>query len=123
MKHVKLVLLLMVFGLFSLSVHAQYTGPGAKLEYSTVKEVTDNASKLDKQDKQVKLKGFVIEQINNDTFWFKDETGKVQIEIEKKQMPTVPFNEKTEILIIGEVDYDLLEGVEIEVDSLIIKKQ
>ena len=121
MKHVKLVVLLMVFGLFSLSVHAQYTGPGAKMEYLTVKEVTDNASKLDKQDKQVKLKGFVSEQINKDTFWFKDETGKVRIEIEKKQMPSVPFNEKSEIFIIGEVDYDLLEGVEIEVDSLIVK--
>jgi len=123
MKHVKLVLLLMAFGLLSLTVNAQYKGPGAKLEYSTVQVVTDNASKLDKQDKHVKLKGFIIEQINSDTFWFQDKTGKVRVEIEKKHLPTVPFDEKTEVLIIGEVDYDLLEGCEIEVNSLIIEKQ
>ena len=37
-------------------------------------------------------------------------------------MPSTQFNEKTTVVIIGEVDYDLLEGCEIEVDSLIIKK-
>lgn len=103
-------------------IQAQYTGPGAAVGLTTIKEVTDNASKLDRSDKQVKLKGFVIEQINNDTFWFKDTTGKIRVEIEKKQMPSIPFDENTEVIIIGEVDYDLLEGCEIEVDKLIIKQ-
>lgn len=123
MKHVKTIFILITFGLLSLNVHAQYTGPGAKVEISTVKEIIDNASKLDKSDKQVKLNGFVIEQINNDTFWFKDQTGKIMVEIEKKQIPTTPFNEKTKVTIIGEVDYDLLEGCEIEVDILITENK
>lgn len=123
MKHVKSLFMLMALGLLSVTVHAQYTGPGAKIELSTVEEIIENASKLDKSDKQVKLNGFVIEQINNDTFWFQDKTGKVRVEIDKKQIPTIPFNEKTKVLIIGEVDYDLLEGCEIEVDVLIIENK
>jgi uncharacterized protein (TIGR00156 family) len=117
-----LVLILVLgLGLFLSDVYAQYTGPGAGINLTTVNEVIANASQLDKSDKQVKLKGFVIEQINKDTFRFKDATGIIMVEIEKKQMPTVPFNEKQEVIIIGEVDYDLLEGCEIEVDCLIIQ--
>lgn len=122
MEQVKYFLLTAAACFIFSSIQAQYTGPGAKVDFSTVKEVIDNASKLDKSDKQVKLNGFVTEQINNDTFWFKDSTGKIRVEIEKKQIPAIPFNEKTELIIIGEVDYDLLEGCEIEVDSLIIKQ-
>jgi uncharacterized protein (TIGR00156 family) len=122
MEQVKYFLLTAAACFIFSSIQAQYTGPGAKVDFSTVKEVIDNASKLDKSDKQVKLNGFVTEQINNDTFWFKDSTGKIRVEIEKKQIPAMPFNEKTELIIIGEVDYDLLEGCEIEVDSLIIKQ-
>jgi len=121
MKQLKNIFLTIVACLIFSNIQAQYTGPGAKLGFSTVKEVIDNASRLDKSDKQVKLKGFVTEQINSDTFWFKDTTGKIKVEIEKKQMPATPFNEKTEVVLIGEVDYDLLDGCEIEVDSLIIK--
>ena len=121
MNRVALIILVMGLGLFLSDVSAQYTGPGAGITLTTVKEVIANASQLDKSDKQVKLKGFVIEQINKDTFRFKDATGIIMVEIEKKQMPNVPFNEKNEVIIIGEVDYDLLEGCEIEVDSLILQ--
>lgn len=103
------------------NVQAQYTGPGSEIKLYTVNEVIDQASKLDKSDYQIKIEGFVIEQINKDTFWFKDKTGKIRIEIDKKQLPTTPFNEKTELIIMGEVDYDFLEGVEIEVENLIVK--
>lgn len=121
MKHVKILILVMVCGLVFSNVHAQYAGPGAEVKTSNVKEVIDNASKLDRSDKQVKLIGFVIEQINDDTFWFKDNTGKIKVEIEKKQLPSTPFNAETEVIIIGEVDYDLLGGCEIEVNNLSIK--
>ncbi|MBN2348018.1 MAG: NirD/YgiW/YdeI family stress tolerance protein [Bacteroidales bacterium] len=122
MKLLKYYLVLIVACQALLNMQAQYTGHGATMELSVVKDVIDNASKLDKSDKQVKVKGFVIEQINNDTFWFKDTTGRIRVEIEKKQMPATPFNEKTEVIILGEVDYDLLEGCEIEADSVIIKQ-
>ncbi|MGE4586624.1 MAG: hypothetical protein AB7D05_04710 [Mangrovibacterium sp.] len=38
-------------------------------------------------------------------------------------LPDVPFDEKTPLYIIGEVDYDLLEGTEVEVEELIFKEK
>ncbi len=122
MKQIKYFLLTIISCLIFSNIRSQYAGPGAGIILSTVKEVISQASKLDKSDKLVKLQGSVIEQINKNTFIFKDSTGTIKIEIAKKQMPSTQFNEKTTVVIIGEVDYDLLEGCEIEVDSLIIKK-
>lgn len=100
---------------------AQYKGPGASSQLLTVKEIISQASKLDRSDTLVKIQGFVIQQISGDTFWFQDASGKIKVEIEKKQMPAVPFDDKTELIIIGEVDHDLLEGTEIEAKQVEIK--
>lgn len=116
------ILLMALFVFMTVTGFAQYKGPGATGKLLTVKEVTKSAYKLDRSDVQVKLHGFIIEQINSDTYWFRDTTGKIRVEIEKDQIPTVPFDDKTELYIIGEVDYDLLEGTEIEVEHLEIKK-
>lgn len=106
-----------IFGTLS----AQYTGPGSTAKVKTVKEVSDNALKLDRKDTMVKLKGFIIEQLGDDNYMFKDATGKIKVEIDKKRLPAATFNENTEMEIIGEVDYDLLEGTEIEVKNVEIK--
>jgi uncharacterized protein (TIGR00156 family) len=103
------------------SAQAQYKGPGTTSRSVTVKEVTQHASKLDRSDALVKLQGFIIQQVNGDTYWFQDATGKIRVEIEKEQLPVVAFDEKTEVILIGEVDYDFLEGTEIEVEHIEIK--
>lgn len=110
-------LILMVAG----TVQAQYKGPGTNSKSFTIKEVTQQASKLDRSDTLVKLQGFIVQQIKGDTYWFQDATGKIKVEIGKKDLPAEPFDEKTEVIITGEVDYDLLEGTEIEVDHIEIK--
>ncbi|MGV8096202.1 MAG: NirD/YgiW/YdeI family stress tolerance protein [Mangrovibacterium sp.] len=121
MKRLYGILMTGLFLLMVTQLYAQYKGPGASGKSLTVKEVTKSAYKLDRSDALVKLQGFIIEQINGDTYWFRDTTGKIRIEIEKHLLPAVPFDEKTELYIIGEVDYDLLEGTEIEVEYLEIK--
>ncbi len=114
MKTIKMILMTaFLAGIFSVG-YAQYTGPGSKAELYTVKDVSDKALKLDRKDTMVKLQGFITEQINDENYWFKDSTGKIKVEIEKKYLPAVTFNDETEIVIIGEVDYDLLEGTEVE---------
>lgn len=101
---------------------AQYTGPQTKTSLTTVKNILAKASSLDKSDVMVKLEGYVIEHIREDEYWFKDDSGKILVEIEKKHFPTFEFNEKTKVVIVGEVDYDLLDGTEIEVESILLKK-
>jgi len=118
MKTFRMILMTAFFtGIFG-SGYAQYTGPGSKAGLKTVKEVSDNALKLDRKDTMVKLQGFIVEQMGDDNYWFKDSTGKIRIEIDKKHLPATPFNDGTEMIIIGEVDYDLLEGTEVEVKQV-----
>lgn len=97
---------------------AQYTGPSSTDRIYTVKEIKENASQLDKSDELVRVRGFIVKQINKDTFQFQDKTGTIKIELKKKYMPAEPFDEKTELILTGEVDYDFLEGTEIEVEEV-----
>ena len=118
MKRFSKLLLSMLALFFAMGTSAQYTGPGATATIYTVKDIKANASKLDKSDAIVQVKGFIIEKVNKDSYWFQDSTGKFIVELETKHMPATPFNEKTEVILTGEVDYDLLEGVEIEIKQL-----
>jgi uncharacterized protein (TIGR00156 family) len=121
MKQLSKMLMAGLILMIASTVQAQYKGPGANNKSFTVKEVTQQASKLDRSDTLVKLQGFIVQQIKGDTYWFQDATGKIKVEIGKKDLPAEPFDEKTEVIITGEVDYDLLEGTEIEVDHIEIK--
>jgi uncharacterized protein (TIGR00156 family) len=111
----KMILMSALFlGIFA-TANAQYTGPGSKAKLMTVKKVSDDALKLDRKDTMVKLEGKIVEQLGDEMYWFEDSTGKIKIEVDKKYLPTTEFNHETKVTITGEVDYDLLEGTEIEV--------
>lgn len=120
----KKTVLIRIMALFAIIIanhnlmYGQFTGTGSVVKFYTIQEVKDNASKLDKSDEFVKVKGFVVKQINKDTYQFKDSTGDITVEIDKKRLPDSPFDEKTEVVIIGEVDNDLMEPVEIEVKEM-----
>ncbi len=104
-------------GLILLSVtssFAQYTVETVKPSNMTVSEIKSKAAKFDQKDLTIEIKGHILSQIDNETYWFEDSTGKIKVNIEQYQLPTQPFNEKNLVRIIGEVDYDLLEGVEFE---------
>lgn len=107
--------LLMVVGFVA---SAQFKGPGVPEKTYTVKEVLDNATRLDRSDAVVKVQGYIVKQINYDTYEFKDTTGTIQVEIDKKRLPNKPFDERTELILIGEVDCDLFRPVEIEVKEV-----
>lgn len=115
------MILMTVFfaGIFSAG-YAQYTGPGSSAQLYKVKDASDQALKLDRKDIMVKLQGYVVEQITDENYWFQDSSGRIKIEIEKKHMPAEPFDHKTEITIVGEMDYDLLEGTEFEVKHITV---
>ncbi|MBS4062779.1 MAG: NirD/YgiW/YdeI family stress tolerance protein [Rikenellaceae bacterium] len=116
-----LKLLLLFFTLVSASSlsYGQYKGPGVTDKTYTVKEVLDNASRLDRSDALVKVQGFIVNQINADTYEFKDKTGAIKVEIDRKRLPNKPFDDKTELILIGEVDNDIFEPVEIEVKEVL----
>ncbi len=117
MKNLNLikVLSLSFFLLFTKSMaYAQFEGPGATDKIYSVKEVIERGSHFDRLDVLVKVQGYIVKQINADMYEFSDKTGKIKIEIDRKRLPKKPFNDKTELLIIGVVDNDLFKPVEIE---------
>ena len=117
---IQIKLLVTVIVLFiSGNLYSQYTGPGTTAKFYTVKDIKDKATRLDRSDELVKIKGYIIKKINADTYEFKDSTGFILVDIDKKIIPTKPFNDKTELILIGEVDHDLLEPVEIEVEEVL----
>src|SRR5690554_6845100 len=112
-------LCLAVFLLFaSQFTYAQYTVPGSVTNNTmTVKQINENASALDKSEKIIQIKGYVIRQINEDTYIFKDNTGELTVDINPDELPSAPFDEHTEVIIIGEIDYNVLDGIEFEADA------
>jgi uncharacterized protein (TIGR00156 family) len=112
------ILLVSLLTISSIVVYGQFQGEGSKVKLYTVKEILANASRLDRTDALVKVQGYIIKQINADTYEFRDQTGTIQVEISKKRLPERPFNEKTELILIGEVDNDLFQPVEIEVKEI-----
>lgn len=126
MKQIVLIRCLMLVIIITITGNisfGQYKGPGSVDKTDriySVKEIKDDASKFDRSDILVKVKGYIIMQISNDTYEFKDATGTLQVEIDKKKLPARPFDDKTELIIIGEVDYDLLEPVELEAEQVLI---
>lgn len=116
MKYKKIAILVLLL-LYLVAAFSQYTGPVSAKQY-TAKEVQEQAAELDKADQLVQLRGYIVDRVNDEMFWFQDASGKVVVEIGKKQMPSFEFNEKTELILVGEVDYDLLEEVEVEVEYI-----
>lgn len=116
------ILLLFTVAASFISCEAQYTGPGSTIEVSTISYVLENAAKLDRKEKVIKVEGNIIEKITNETYWFQDVTGKIKVEIDSEDLPVTPFDETTKIRILGEVDHDLLTGSEIEAKIIEIVK-
>lgn len=111
----------MGFALMPVLGGAQYTGPGAHGTKQTIAYVKEHASSLDKSDALVQLSGFIVEKVTKQDYLFADATGKMLVEISKKVLPLTPFDHKTKITLVGEVDYDLFEEVEFEVKEIIIQ--
>ncbi len=112
-------LLLIAMTTVSFLFFGQYQGPGVSDKIYTVKEVKANAIQLDRSDALVKVKGFITKQINGEDYEFKDSTGVLRVEIDRKRMPQKPFDETTELILYGEVDYDILRPVELDVKEII----
>ena len=116
---ITLSLILACFLFATAIASAQYQGPKSKDRQYTVKEVRVNAAQLDRIDALVRVRGFIINQLNEESYQFKDMTGLIQVDIDRRILPTRPFSDKTEVILIGEVDYDLLEGTEIIVEQFL----
>ncbi|MCO6485902.1 MAG: NirD/YgiW/YdeI family stress tolerance protein [Saprospiraceae bacterium] len=105
---------------YALPAHAQFQGPTALDKEYTVKEVRAKAAHLDRLDIAVRVRGNIVRQQDEDTYLFEDGTGMIRVDIDSDKLPDRPFNDKTVVILIGEVEYNLFGKTEINVDRVVL---
>jgi uncharacterized protein (TIGR00156 family) len=98
------------------AAQAQYVGPSTQKTPMTVAEVLKNPV----DDQNVVLRGHLIKKVGNEKYMFSDGTGEIRVEIEAEDFPVQKIDDKTLIVIRGEVENDFLKSPEIDVDTISI---
>jgi uncharacterized protein (TIGR00156 family) len=117
----KLIALPCFFFLIVGASQAQYLGPKeAEVRSENVAWVLDHARFLEQQDAVVYLSGFIIKQIGKEKYVFRDDTGLIRVEIDEKNMPNEPFDDRTRVMVRGELETLFMESPEIDVAEITI---
>ncbi len=105
--------LISLMTLSSATAFAAYDGPMANTTTSTVQDALKA-----RDDTDVRLEGYIINYIKEDKYTFQDSTGTIVVEVSNKIMNNVNINEKTKVIIYGEVDSDFGKRNRVDVDRL-----
>lgn len=73
--------------------------------YFTVGEISRNATSIEKNNMMVKTRGYIIQRLSSETFFFRDDTGLIRVRIPQDLQDPVYFNDKIELVITGTVNY------------------
>lgn len=101
------------------SAHAQYTGPSAEAQISSVKDVLDKG----RDDQKVQLTGRIIKKLGDEDYVFADDSGQITVEIDDDDMPPEEISETTSVTIYGEIDTKRMRANEIDVDRIMVNRQ
>lgn len=99
-----------------LAAQAQYVGPSTQKAPMTVADVL----KSPVDDQNVVLRGHLIKKVGNEKYLFSDGTGEIRVDIEAEDFPVQKIDDKTLIVIRGEIENDFLKSPEIDVDMISI---
>lgn len=108
--------LLMVVGASAPLAHAQFDGPGAQSQLTTVEAVANQAN----DDQTVQLQGSIIEQVGDEKYIFADDTGEIRVEIDDELFRNQRITPDMTVAIYGEVEKDFMRSPEIDVEELSI---
>jgi len=109
MKQIIVFLLVLVL---SVPLFADFDGPGAAsraIPVSSIRSLRD--------DDKVTLEGFLVKQLSEEHYLFRDDSGEIEVEIDEEDFRGIRVTETTAIRIYGEVDKDW-NSLSIEVDYL-----
>lgn len=108
-------IILPVLMLFLLPAHAtaEFVGAGAAEGTTTVEQVIEERG----EDRDVALTGFVVKQIDDERYWFKDHTGDMQVDIEESVFGGTEVTPEMKVRLTGEVELDF-ETVRVDVNTL-----
>ncbi len=99
-----------------------FTGPGATQQSGGFtgpngSKTTVESAKTLRDDAWVTLRGNIVERISDDTYLFKDATGTINIDINRKRWNGVTVGPQDVVEIQGEIDKDW-NSVEIDVKEI-----
>ena len=96
------------------SVHAQFTGPGAQQAQAvTVSQANTLANKT-----PVILTGTIVQANGREKYTFRDSTGEIIIEIERKAWQGISVGPSDTVEISGKVEKELFRKRRIEVKTI-----
>ena len=98
---------------FSINAFAGFVGPGATPKVVTADSISDM-----KDDTKVTIEGYLVEQINEEHYLFKDDTGNVEVEIDDQVFKGANVTPETHLRLVGEVDKDLWKKATVDVEHL-----
>ncbi|KJV28049.1 hypothetical protein VI06_13120 [Aquitalea magnusonii] len=99
-----------------LSVHAEFVGQGSTPALTTVANAMQVA-----QDSLVMLEGHIVSQIDRRHYEFKDASGTVTLQIDRKYMPVENITPQSKVRLLGRVHW-AFSGRTIDVRQLEILK-
>ncbi|MCL2183609.1 MAG: NirD/YgiW/YdeI family stress tolerance protein [Chitinispirillia bacterium] len=102
-----------------------FTGPGQQggaksvsdFDFGKIHAVTVEAAKKLPDDALVSLQGSIINALGNEKYSFRDSTGEIVVEIDKKVWRGISVGDKDKVEIVGEIDLER-RGIEIDVKSI-----
>ncbi len=100
------------------AVHAEYVGPGASRDVTTVAEIL----KAPKDDMEVTLRGRIVKKASNEKYLFSDGSGEIRMDIDDDIFPVQEITDRTTVEINGEVEKEFLHSPEIDVDLIKVLK-
>ena len=103
---------------FGTLLYGQYSGPETEIPIYRIKEVRNKAFILDRNDSTISIEGYITLKIDHEHYRLEDGESHIQVEIDKKLFGDRVITENDLVRLTGEVDYDLLGGSELEVESI-----
>lgn len=91
---------------------AGFDGPGATARVVSAASINDMGDET-----KVILEGYLIRQIKDEHYIFRDNTGEIEVEIDDEDFRGAKVTPNTKLRISGEVDKDW-ESITIDVDYL-----
>lgn len=111
----KKIVLALTFAILTLTAFAQYTGPGADLPPTTVKQLLASG----KDDQLVTLRGHITKRLSDKKYQFSDGTGEILVKINQKYWPDgQAINEKQMVELTGEYDKEVIGTSKLEVKHI-----
>lgn len=101
--------------LLATTAMANYSGPSAGAQHQT----GDVSKALNaRDDTRMILEGRVTKHLGGDKYTFQDRTGSMVVEIDRKAMQGIKFDDKTRVRLYGEVDSEKQRKNEFDVSRV-----